>query len=160
MQIADKTVVSIHYTLTNALGETIDSSVGQDPLVYLQGAQNIIPGLENALTGKAVGDALQVTVEPAEGYGEVRDELIQEVDRSAFQGVDDIDVGMQFMAQTPWGEQPVTVVKVEGDQITLDGNHQLAGETLNFDVEVVEVREATTEEVEHGHVHGPGGHHH
>lgn len=160
MQIADKTVVSIHYTLTNALGETIDSSVGQDPLVYLQGAQNIIPGLENALTGKTVGDALQVTVEPAEGYGEIRDELIQEVDRSAFQGVDDIDVGMQFMAQTPWGEQPVTVVKVEGDQITLDGNHQLAGETLNFDVEVVEVREATAEEVEHGHVHGPGGHHH
>jgi FKBP-type peptidyl-prolyl cis-trans isomerase SlyD len=160
MQIADKTVVSIHYTLTNALGETIDSSVGQDPLVYLQGAQNIIPGLENALTGKAVGDALQVTVEPAEGYGEIRDELIQEVDRSAFQGVDDIDVGMQFMAQTPWGEQPVTVVKVEGDQITLDGNHQLAGETLNFDVEVVEVREATAEEIEHGHVHGPGGHHH
>ncbi|MGB0224105.1 FKBP-type peptidyl-prolyl cis-trans isomerase SlyD [Marinobacterium sp. xm-a-121] len=160
MQIADKTVVSIHYTLTNALGETIDSSVGQDPLVYLQGAQNIIPGLENALTGKAVGDALQVTVEPAEGYGEIRDELIQEVDRSAFQGVDDIDVGMQFMAQTPWGEQPVTVVKVEGDQITLDGNHQLAGETLNFDVEVVEVREATAEEVEHGHVHGAGGHHH
>ncbi|NRP16545.1 MULTISPECIES: peptidylprolyl isomerase [unclassified Marinobacterium] len=160
MKIADKTVVSIHYTLTNALGETIDSSVGQDPLVYLQGAQNIIPGLENALTGKAVGDALQVTVEPAEGYGEIRDELIQEVDRSAFQGVDDIDVGMQFMAQTPWGEQPVTVVKVEGDQITLDGNHQLAGETLNFDVEVVEVREATAEEVEHGHVHGAGGHHH
>ena len=156
MQIADKTVVSIHYTLTNALGETIDSSVGQDPLVYLQGAQNIIPGLENALTGKAVGDALQVTVEPAEGYGEIRDELIQEVDRSAFQGVDDIDVGMQFMAQTPWGEQPVTVVKVEGDQITLDGNHQLAGETLNFDVEVVEIREATAEEIEHGHVHGPG----
>ncbi len=160
MQIADKTVVSIHYTLTNALGETIDSSVGQDPLVYLQGAQNIIPGLENALTGKAVGDALQVTVEPAEGYGEIRDELIQEVDRSAFQGVEDIDVGMQFMAQTSWGEQPVTVVKVEGEQITLDGNHQLAGETLNFDVEVVEVREATAEEVEHGHVHGAGGHHH
>jgi len=160
MQIADKTVVSIHYTLTNALGETIDSSVGQDPLVYLQGAQNIIPGLENALAGKTVGDALQVTVEPAEGYGEIRDELIQEVDRSAFQGVDDIDVGMQFMAQTPWGEQPVTVVKVEGEQITLDGNHQLAGETLNFDVEIVEVRDATAEEVEHGHVHGPGGHHH
>ena len=160
MKIADKTVVSIHYTLTNALGETIDSPVGQDPLVYLQGAQNIIPGLENALTGKAVGDALQVTVEPAEGYGEIRDELIQEVDRSAFQGVEDIDVGMQFMAQTPWGEQPVTVVKVEGEQITLDGNHQLAGETLNFDVEVVEVREATAEEVEHGHVHGAGGHHH
>ncbi|MEY3038489.1 MAG: hypothetical protein RL143_1056 [Pseudomonadota bacterium] len=160
MQIADKSVVSIHYTLTNVLGETIDSSVGQEPLVYLQGAQNIIAGLEAALVGKTVGDSLQVTVEPAEGYGEIREELIQEVDRSAFQGVDEIDVGMQFMAQTPWGEQPVTVIKVEGEMVTLDGNHPLAGETLNFDVEVVEVRAATTEEVEHGHVHGAGGHHH
>lgn len=160
MQIAEKTVVSIHYTLTNKAGETLDSSIGQDPLVYLHGGQNIIVGLENALKGKSVGDALQVTVEPSEGYGETREELIQEVDRSAFQGVDDIDVGMQFMAQTPWGEQPVTVVKVEGEQITLDGNHALAGETLNFDVEIVDVREASQEEIEHGHVHGEGGHHH
>ncbi len=160
MQIADKTVVSIHYTLTNAEGETLDSSVGQEPLVYLHGAQNIISGLENALLGKSVGDALQVSVEPSEGYGELRDELIQEVDRSAFVGVEDIQIGMQFMAQTPWGEQPVTVVKLEGDSITLDGNHPLAGQTLNFDVEVVEVREANAEELDHGHVHGAGGHHH
>lgn len=160
MQIADKTVVSIHYTLTNADGETLDSSVGQDPLVYLHGANNIIAGLEAALVGKAVGDSLQVSVEPSEGYGELREELVQEVDRSAFQGVDDIDVGMQFMAQTPWGEQPVTVVKVEGDNITLDGNHPLAGQVLNFDVEVMEIRAASAEEMDHGHVHGAGGHHH
>jgi len=90
----------------------------------------------------------------------VRDELVQDVDRSAFAGIDDVQVGMQFMAQTPWGEQPVTVVKVEGDSITLDGNHPLAGQTLSFDVEVVEVREASQEEIEHGHVHGAGGHQH
>ena len=160
MQIADKTVVSIHYTLTNADGETLDSSVGQDPLVYLHGSNNIIAGLEAALLGKSAGDSLQVSVEPGDGYGELRDELVQEVDRSAFQGVDEIDVGMQFMAQTPWGEQPVTVVKVEGDNITLDGNHPLAGQVLTFDVEVVEIREASAEELDHGHVHGPGGHHH
>jgi len=160
MQIADKTVVSIHYTLTNADGETLDSSLGQDPLVYLHGSNNIIAGLEAALLGKSAGDSLQVSVEPGDGYGELRDELVQEVDRSAFQGVDEIDVGMQFMAQTPWGEQPVTVVKVEGDNITLDGNHPLAGQVLTFDVEVVEIREASAEELDHGHVHGPGGHHH
>ncbi|MBV0932257.1 FKBP-type peptidyl-prolyl cis-trans isomerase [Marinobacterium weihaiense] len=160
MQIAEKSVVSIHYTLTNAEGNVLDSSNGQEPLAYLHGAGNIIPGLENALAGKAVGDSLQVTVEPEEGYGPVRDELVQDVDRSAFAGIDDVQPGMQFMAQTPWGEQPVTVVKVEGDNITLDGNHPLAGQTLTFDVEVVEIREASDEEVEHGHVHGEGGHQH
>lgn len=160
MQITEKTVVSIHYTLTNGEGEVLDSSNGQDPLAYLHGAGNIIPGLENALVGKAVGDSLTVTVPAEEGYGPVRDELVQDVDRSAFSGVDDIQAGMQFMAQTPWGEQPVTVVKVEGDSITLDGNHPLAGQTLTFDVEVVEIRDATEDEVEHGHAHGAGGHHH
>ena len=160
MQIADKSVVSIHYTLTNAEGNVLDSSNGQEPLAYLQGASNIIPGLENALVGKTVGDSLQVTVEPEEGYGPVREELVQEVDRSAFAGIDNIETGMQFMAQTPWGEQPVTVIKIEGENITLDGNHPLAGQTLSFDVEVVEVREASEEELEHGHVHGAGGHHH
>ncbi|MBR9827330.1 MAG: peptidylprolyl isomerase [Oceanospirillales bacterium] len=160
MQIAEKSVVSIHYTLTNAEGTVLDSSNGQEPLAYLHGASNIIPGLENALVGKTVGDSLQVTVEPEEGYGPVRDELVQDVERSAFAGIDNIETGMQFMAQTPWGEQPVTVVKIEGDNITLDGNHPLAGQTLTFDVEVVEVRGATDEEMEHGHAHGAGGHDH
>ncbi len=160
MQIAANSVVLFHYTLTNAAGEQLDSSAGQEPLGYLHGAGNIIPGLENALAGKSVGDKLNVTVAPEEAYGTIKDELIQEVDRANFEGIDEIEPGMQFMAQTPWGQQPVTVVKVEGDVITLDGNHPLAGETLTFDVEVVEVRAASEEELSHGHVHGDGGHHH
>ena len=160
MRIAANAVVSIHYTLTNSAGEQLDSSQGQEPLAYLHGANNIIPGLENALVGKGEGDKLSVTVEPTEGYGEVRDELVQDVDRSNFEGIDVIEPGMQFMAQTPWGQQPVTVVKVQNETVTLDGNHPLAGQTLNFDVEVVNVREATEEELSHGHVHGEGGHEH
>jgi FKBP-type peptidyl-prolyl cis-trans isomerase SlyD len=160
MQIAENSVVTIHYTLTNSEGEVLDSSQGQEPLAYLAGASNIIPGLENALTGKQVGDKLDVTVEPEEAYGPLREELVQKVDHENFQGIDDIQVGMQFMAQAPWGEQPVTVMAVEEDGITLDGNHPLAGQTLTFAVEVMAVRSATDEELQHGHAHGEGGHHH
>ena len=160
MQIAENSVVTIHYTLTNSEGEVLDSSQGQEPLAYLAGASNIIPGLENALTGKQVGDKLDVTVEPEEAYGPLREELVQKVDHENFQGIDDIQVGMQFMAQAPWGEQPVTVMAVEEDGITLDGNHPLAGQTLTFAVEVMAVRSATDEELQHGHAHGEGGQHH
>jgi FKBP-type peptidyl-prolyl cis-trans isomerase SlyD len=160
MQVADKSVVSIHYTLTNSAGETLDSSVGQAPLAYLHGASNIVPGLENALVGKAVGDKLDVQVNAEEGYGPLREELVQKVPHENFQGVEDLQVGMQFMAQAPWGEQPVTVVKVEEDGVTLDGNHPLAGQDLTFAVEIVEIRDATEEEMTHGHAHGEGGHHH
>ncbi|MEP3349094.1 MAG: peptidylprolyl isomerase [Marinomonas sp.] len=160
MQITENTVVSMHYTLTDEQGQELDSSVGQDPLVFLSGAQNIIDGLDKALQGKAAGEKLAVSVAPEDGYGAVHQELIQKVPAENFQGVDDIQVGMQFMAQTPGGEQPVTVIGVEEDGIMLDGNHPLAGKTLNFDVEIVDVREASTEELEHGHVHGDGGHHH
>ncbi|MEO9273877.1 peptidylprolyl isomerase [Marinomonas sp. 5E14-1] len=160
MQITENTVVSMHYTLTDEQGQELDSSVGQDPLVFLSGAQNIIDGLDKALQGKAAGEKLAVSVTPEDGYGVVHQELIQKVPAENFQGVDDIQVGMQFMAQTPGGEQPVTVIGVEEDGIMLDGNHPLAGKTLNFDVEIVDVREASTEELEHGHVHGEGGHHH
>ncbi|MBT3146766.1 peptidylprolyl isomerase [Neptunomonas phycophila] len=160
MQVADKSVVSIHYTLTNSAGETLDSSVGQAPLAYLHGASNIVPGLENALVGKAVGDKLDVQVTAEEGYGPLREELVQKVPHENFQGVEDLQVGMQFMAQAPWGEQPVTVVKVEEDGVTLDGNHPLAGQDLTFAVEIVEIRDATEEEMTHGHAHGEGGHHH
>lgn len=160
MQIAENSAVTIHYTLTNSKGEVLDSSEGQEPLAYLSGASNIIPGLENALVGKQVGDKLEVTVEPEQAYGPLRDELVQKVNHENFEGVDDIHVGMQFMAQAPWGEQPVTVMNVEEDGITLDGNHPLAGQTLTFAVEVVEVRAASEEELSHGHVHGEGGHHH
>ncbi|HEY0915586.1 MAG TPA: peptidylprolyl isomerase [Solimonas sp.] len=160
MQAAENSVVSMHYTLTNNKGEVLDSSQGGDPLTYLHGSGNIIPGLEKALTGKQVGDKLQVTVEPAEGYGVHDEALVQQVPKRAFQGVPNIEPGMTFHAQSSQGPMRVTVTAVQGDMVTVDGNHPLAGETLNFDVEITEVRAATLEEIAHGHVHGPGGHHH
>ncbi len=160
MQIAHQKVVSIHYTLTNVDGDIIDSSEGSEPLSYLHGFGNIIPGLENALTGRKAGDRFTVSVTPAEGYGERDDGMIQTVPRNAFHGVDEIQPGMQFQAQSPEGMQLVTVIGVEEDQVILDGNHPMAGLTLNFAVEITAVRDATHEELDHGHVHGPGGHHH
>ena len=161
MTIKDNSAVSFHYTLTDDDGQQLDSSVGKEPLAYLHGAGNIIPGLENALTGKAVGDAMTVAVSAAEGYGEVQKELIQDVPRSSFQGIDEIEIGMQFEAQTgQGGAVPVTVTAVTDETITVDGNHPLAGKNLNFDVTIEAIRDATEEELEHGHVHGPGGHHH
>lgn len=152
--IGDKLVVSIHYTLTDNEGNVLDSSEGAEPLTYLHGAGNIIPGLEKALVGKVEGDTEQVTVQPAEGYGEVMSELMQTVDKAAFQGVESVEVGMSFEAQTSDGSvQHIVVSKVDGDQVTVDANHPLAGVVLNFDVEIVTVREATEEEVAHGHVH-------
>ena len=160
MQIANDKVVTIHYTLTNAAGEVIDSSEGAEPLAYLHGHGNIIPGLENALAGKTAGDKMDVSVAPSEGYGERMDELVQEVSRDLFDTEDEIQPGMQFHAQSDQGPRVVTVVTVTESTITIDGNHPLAGETLKFDVEITEVRDATSEELAHGHVHGPGGHHH
>lgn len=157
MQIAQNAVVSFHYTLTNNEGEVLDSSEGREPLAYIHGAGNIVPGLEKELDGKTSGDELKVAVSPEEGYGEVQEALVQEVPREAFQGVADIEAGMQFQAQTQGGPLMVTVTKVEGDTVTVDGNHPLAGETLNFDVQITNVREASAEELEHGHVHGEGG---
>jgi FKBP-type peptidyl-prolyl cis-trans isomerase SlyD len=160
MQAAENSVVSMHYTLTNNKGEVLDSSAGGDPLTYLHGSGNIIPGLEKALTGKQAGDKLKVTVEPAEGYGVHDPALVQQVPKRAFQGVPNIEPGMSFHAQSSQGPMRVTVTAVQGDMVTVDGNHPLAGETLNFEVEITEVRKATLEEISHGHVHGPGGHHH
>jgi FKBP-type peptidyl-prolyl cis-trans isomerase SlyD len=160
MQIAQDSVVSIHYTLTNDAGEVLDSSSGGDPLAYLQGHGNLIPGLEGELQGKRAGDKLQVRIAPADAYGEQDESLIQAVPRSAFAGIADIQVGMQFQAQSNHGPRTVTITKVAGDMVTVDGNHPLAGQHLNFAVEVLGVRAATQEELSHGHVHGPGGHHH
>jgi len=160
MQIAANCVAYIHYTLKDDRGEVLDSSSGGEPLAYLHGAGNIVPGLEKALEGKQVGEKFSVKVAPEEGYG-VRDEnMVQQVPRRAFQGVRDIKPGMRFNAQTQNGHATVTVVNVAGDMVTIDGNHALAGQNLNFDIEVTKVREATSEELMHGHVHGPGGHHH
>lgn len=160
MQAGENSVVLIHYTLTSDGGETLDSSAGREPLAYLHGFGNIIPGLENALVGKKAGEKLKVTIAAEDAYGVREEGLVQVVPRDAFGGAPDLEVGMQFQARTPEGIRVVTIVEVSGDEITLDGNHPLAGETLHFDVEVVEVRAATEEELQHGHVHGEGGHHH
>ena len=160
MNISNNCVASFHYTLTDSTGKVLDSSEGQEPLSYLHGAGNIIPGLENALVGKAVGDKLNVSVAAAEAYGERDDAMVQQLDSSMFSGIDQIEVGMEFHAETEHGLQVVTVTGVEGDQVTIDGNHPLAGVDLNFDVEVTDVREATEDEIAHGHAHGAGGHHH
>lgn len=154
MKIADNCVVSIHYTLTDNDGNVIDSSSGRDPLKYLHGAGNIIPGLERELVDCQAGEEKNVVVQPADGYGEVNDELIQKLPKDMFSGIDKIEVGMEFRAQGPGGqEQPVVVKKVEDDGITIDANHALAGVVLNFAVSVENVREATEEEIAHGHVH-------
>ena len=161
MLIANQHVVAIDYTLSNDAGEVIDSSAGAEPLVYLHGASNIIAGLENALTGKAVGDELDVTIEPEDAYGEYSAELITNLGREMFEGVDELEVGMQFHASAPdGGMQIVTIRDIDGDQVTIDGNHPLAGQQLNFKVKVVTVRAASEEEIAHGHVHGEGGHQH
>ncbi|MFP5307280.1 MAG: peptidylprolyl isomerase [Gammaproteobacteria bacterium] len=160
MEIANQRVAYIHYTLTNDAGEVLDSSREAEPLAYLHGAGNIVPGLESALSGKKAGDRLNVKVAPTEGYGDRDEALVQDVPRRAFQGISEIKPGMAFTAQSNRGAMRVVVTRVVGDMVTVDGNHPLAGETLNFDVEVTEVRPATEEELSHGHVHGPGGHHH
>lgn len=161
MQIADNAVVAIDYTLRNDEGEVLDSSEGAQPLVYLHGAGNIIPGLEQALVGKQTGDELKASIEPEDAYGEYSVELVATLNRSMFEGVDELQVGMQFHASAPdGGMQVVTIRDLDGDQVTVDGNHPLAGQRLNFEVKVVGVRAASDEEVAHGHVHGEGGHHH
>lgn len=161
MQIAANKAVSIDYTLTNDSGEVIDSSAGGAPLVYLHGCGNIIAGLEKALEGKQVGDQLNVAIEPEDAYGEYSAELVAVLDRSMFEGVDELEVGMQFHASAPdGGMQVVTIRDIDGDDVTVDGNHPLAGQRLNFDVKVVNVRDANPEEIAHGHIHGEGGHHH
>lgn len=160
MKIADKTVVSIDYTLKDDSGNIVDTSEGSDPLVYLHGANNIIPGLESALVGKAVGEQISVRVPPEQAYGVRDDEKMQAVPKSLF-GDEDIKVGAQYHAAGPQGQHlTVTVVGISDDEVTVDGNHPLAGFHLNFDVKIVDVRDASEEELAHGHVHGPGGHQH
>lgn len=159
MQIADKLAVSIHYTLTNKDGEKLDSSVGEEPLLYLQGQHNIVQGLEEALNGKAIGDKINVTIEPEKAYGLYQEDMKQVVDKAMFEGVEAVEVGMMFHADVSHGTGVVTVAKIEGDEITIDGNHPLAGEALTFDVEIMDVREATADELQHGHIHGESCNH-
>ncbi|MGB0514058.1 MAG: FKBP-type peptidyl-prolyl cis-trans isomerase [Wenzhouxiangellaceae bacterium] len=152
MQAAANTVVTIDYTLTGNDGEVIDTSEGRGPLTYLHGHGNIIPGLENALEGKGEGEELSVQVEPEEGYGPHRDELVQKVSMEAFSGMDKVEPGMRFNAESAQGPLVVKVTEIDGDQVTIDANHELAGQQLNFAVTVRDVREATEQELEAGQV--------
>lgn len=160
MKIEKDSVVSIDYTLTDERGEVLDSSKDHgQPLSYIHGAGNIIPGLESKLEGKSAGEQLKVSVAPEDGYG-IRDEKhVAKVNRDQFKGVEDLEVGMQFRTEGGGHSQVVTVTAIEKDSVTVDANHPLAGRTLNFDVSIVSVRKATPDELSHGHVHGPGGHH-
>jgi FKBP-type peptidyl-prolyl cis-trans isomerase SlyD len=160
LEITADTVVLIHYTLKDDSGEVLDSSAGGEPLAYIQGHGNLVPGLEKALEGKQDGYTTAVTLSPADGYGTRDEALVQRVAKRSLQGSGEIRKGMQFQARTEDGMRLFTVTAVAGDMVTLDGNHPLADRTLHFDIEVVGVRGATTEELEHGHVHGAGGHHH
>lgn len=160
MQITKDKVVLINYTLKNDSGEIIDSSEGGDPMAYLHGAENIIPGLENALEGKAAGDSLSVTVPSEEAYGNIDESKVQTVPKDMFDDAGEVLVGTQYHAAGPdGGHITITVKKISDDGVTVDANHPLAGENLSFDVTIMEIRDATEEELEHGHVHGPDGHH-
>jgi FKBP-type peptidyl-prolyl cis-trans isomerase SlyD len=160
VEITADRVVTIHYTLKDDGGAVLDSSAGGEPLAYIQGHGNLVPGLEKALEGKQDGQTVAVSLAPADGYGKRDEALVQRVPKRTLQGSGEIKKGMQFQARTDDGMRLFTVTAVIGDMITLDGNHPLADQTLHFNVEVVSVREATGEELEHGHVHGSGGHHH
>lgn len=161
MTIAKNSAVFFNYTLTDTDGNTLDQSPDGQPLAYLHGHSNIIPGLETQLEGKSVGDKFVATVAAADAYGEYHEQAVQEVPREHFQGIDDIKVGMQFRSQTENGQTMLVTVKaVSDDIITIDANHPLAGKELSFDVEIANVRTATEEEIAHGHIHGDGGVHH
>lgn len=156
MIVAANKVVKMHYSVLDNNKNTIDNSFDGEPLVFIVGTGFLIPGLENALLGKEAGDTFSVTVEPDQGYGERHDDLMQAVPKSMFEGME-IEVGMQFRATTDAGDQSVMIIEIQDEDVIVDGNHPLSGITLHFDVEVLEVRDATEEELAHGHVHGEGG---
>jgi len=156
MNIENHHVVRLHYRVSEAGGEAIESSRDREPLAVLIGHQAIIPGLEEALLGRAAGDRFEITVVPGKAYGERRPGLVQRLPRKHFKN-QKLAIGMQIVVPTQTGPRPVTVEKVGLSVVDVDLNHPMAGKTLHFDVEVLEVRAATAEEKEHGHVHGEGG---
>ncbi len=158
--ISDNSVVGLNYKLTDDTGKVLDSSDGSKPMMYLHGSGSILPKLEKALAGKKEGDSLKVRVEPKDGYGEVIPDGLKTIEKAAFEGVETVEAGMVFDAQAPDGtKQRIVVKKVEGDAVTIDTNHPLAGVALNFDINIVSVRDATEEELDHGHAHdGSHGH--
>lgn len=167
-------MVSISYQVRTQDGVLVDEAPANQPLEYLQGHNNLVVGLEKALEGKEVGDKFEVRVQPEEGYGAYSENMVQRVPKDVFQGADELEVGMRFLADTDIGPVPVVITEIDGDEVVVDGNHMLAGKELHFTAEVVATREATLEEIAHGHVHGAhsrdddeeghgcgcGGHHH
>ncbi len=160
MKISQHTVVSLDYTLKNGEGELLDTSEGREPLIYLQGVGALIPGLEKELEGKEKGDKLTAVIAPEDAYGSRRDDLLKIVPKSGFKGEEEMQEGMQVQLDTEHGPALAIISKIDGEDVTLDLNHPLADMTLHFDVDIVDVREASQEEIDHGHVHGPGGHEH
>lgn len=160
MKIEKNVVVALAYQVKLEDGVVVDQSTTEAPLEYLHGNDNLIIGLERELEGKAAGDKFTATISPEDAYGEHSDDLVQRVPAEVFQGVDELEVGMRFLADTDQGPIPVEITEVDGDEVVVDGNHMLAGHTLTFDVEVVAVRAASEEELAHGHVHSAHGHHH
>lgn len=161
MQIDKHKVVMLDYVLKDSEGTVIDSTEGRGDFAYLHGTNNVIPGLEKVLAGHKSGEEIEVTIAPDEAYGERSDDMVQVVSKAMFEGNDDIQVGMQFNAESPDGQAIMfTVMEIKDDDITIDGNHPLAGVELHFALKIVDIREATEEEIGHGHVHGPGGHDH
>ncbi|MGX9418064.1 peptidylprolyl isomerase [Vibrio sp. RC27] len=153
MKIEQNVVVSLAYQLKLDDGVVLDQSTADAPLEYLHGFNNLIPGLEKELVGKVVGDKFTAVIEPEGAYGDYNEALVQRVPANVFHGVDTIEVGMRFMADTDQGQVPVEITEVDGDEVVVDGNHMLAGKTLTFDIEVVAMREGTEEEIAHGHIH-------
>lgn len=160
MVIEKNKAVYIHYTLKDNDGNTIDSSAGQDPLAYIHGIGTLVPGLEEQLNGKKAGDTFTAIVPPEAGYGTRNEELLRSAPRADFGELGDLEVGLDFYIETPQGPMPATITEISDDEVSFDLNHPLADTTLNFDIEVVSVRDASEDELSHGHIHGPGGHHH
>jgi len=159
--IADGQVVIMQYTLRADDGEVLDASTADEPMAYLHGADNIVPGLEKALEGKSIGYKGKIVVAPEDGYGEREDEEPDAIPRKAFPPDMEIEAGMTFMAEGPNNEHaPIWVIAVEGDKVIVDSQHPLAGKTLHFEVEVIGIRAASADEMAHGHPHGPDGHDH
>jgi FKBP-type peptidyl-prolyl cis-trans isomerase SlyD len=159
MTIQKNSVVTINYTLKDETGGFIESSEGQEPLTYLHGQGNVIPGLEASLEKKSAGESIKISIPPEDAYGVWEESKMLNIPKGQFSGVDDIKAGMQFSVHSNVGEQIVTVTKVEGETVTVDANHPLAGKTLKFDVTVLGIRDATKDELKHGHAHGAGGAH-
>lgn len=160
MTVSKHKVVTLNYTLKNNEGIILDTSEGREPLVYLHGVGSLIPGLENKLEGKAAGESMNIIIQPEDAYGKRNDNLVRIVEKSGFQGDEEMQEGMRVQLETDQGPAIAVITKIEGEEVTLDLNHPLADMELHFDIELVDIRDANPEEISHGHVHGPGGHHH